>query len=160
VSFRKQSIFDPWPADWTGTFDLVHQRLILNALDGKASQSVVESLFALVKPGGWIQLLEIDHSAFASRESENHPALVEFSEVYLKLRLLAGKEQQPARLLRKWLVDLQAVDVMETILDCPVGKKASDEQMQRNTIKNILMATRQMDKNKQSKYCLDPKSDI
>ncbi|KAI0143698.1 hypothetical protein GGR57DRAFT_342294 [Xylariaceae sp. FL1272] len=57
ASYEVQDIIDPWPEAWKGRFDLVHQRMVL--VGGRAEQiRVLQALGALVKPGGWIQLVE------------------------------------------------------------------------------------------------------
>ncbi|KAI0206558.1 hypothetical protein F4808DRAFT_455314 [Astrocystis sublimbata] len=55
--YQVQDVNQPWPKDWEGQFDLVHQRLVLVAAGSKQKEAVL-SLAGLVKPGGWIQLIE------------------------------------------------------------------------------------------------------
>ena len=50
---------EPWPVDWQGTFDLVHSRMALPGVGLFPVKEVVKNLVALVKPGGWIQLVEM-----------------------------------------------------------------------------------------------------
>lgn len=45
------------PAEWKSSFDLVHQRLA-PAASGPIQNQIVGSLGGLVRPGGWIQLIE------------------------------------------------------------------------------------------------------
>lgn len=48
-----------WPQDWTATFDLVHQRFaLLTAMDQQ--KACIAKLTSLVKPGGWLQLVELE----------------------------------------------------------------------------------------------------
>lgn len=56
-TYFAQDINKPWPEEWKETFDFVHQRLALVG-SGPAAQQAIGNLAALVKPGGWIQLIE------------------------------------------------------------------------------------------------------
>ena len=60
TTYHHQSMTQPWPKDWEGTFDLVHSRLALPGVGTTKLQDAVNGLISLVKPGGWIQLAEIE----------------------------------------------------------------------------------------------------
>jgi hypothetical protein len=51
---------EPWPVQWHGTFDLVHSRMALPRVGLYPLDDVVRNLVDLVKPGGWIQLVEME----------------------------------------------------------------------------------------------------
>lgn len=73
VSFCRQSVREPFPTAWRGAFDLVHQRLVMAAASPPDTTvaSVAASLAGLVRPGGWLQLVELDNDCVP----ENGPAL-------------------------------------------------------------------------------------
>lgn len=73
MSFCNQSIREPFPAAWQGTFDLVHQRLVMAAASPPTStiESVTANLAGLLRPGGWLQVVELDNDCVP----ENGPAL-------------------------------------------------------------------------------------
>ena len=75
-TYQVQDISKPWPAEWKESFDLVHQRLALMAIGAPASQ-MVQHLAALVKPGGWIQLIEATNEL----PENTKPALQNFVHV-------------------------------------------------------------------------------
>ena len=59
LKLSRQNIFEPWPESWKGTFDLVCQRNTLaNCKDFETAVDVVRRLAELVKPGGYIQLVD------------------------------------------------------------------------------------------------------
>ncbi|KAI9713117.1 MAG: hypothetical protein M1820_001102 [Bogoriella megaspora] len=60
TSYHHQSMTEPWHKDWEGSFDLVHSRMALPGVGMKPLEDAVKGLIALVKPGGWIQLVEMD----------------------------------------------------------------------------------------------------
>lgn len=55
--FDIRSAVPPDPS-WTGSFDLVHQRLLIWGLQTPDWPTVLRNHAALLKPGGWIQLVE------------------------------------------------------------------------------------------------------
>ncbi len=61
VQLHAYSSLGPFPDNWYSSFDLVHQRLTLAGL-GNQSKACVDELLRLVKPGGWIQLVELDYN--------------------------------------------------------------------------------------------------
>lgn len=60
TSYHFQSMTTPWPQSWTSSFDLVHSRFALPGVGTTSLHSAVNNLIALVKPGGWIQFVEMD----------------------------------------------------------------------------------------------------
>ncbi|KAK0638005.1 N-methyltransferase gliN [Lasiodiplodia hormozganensis] len=58
VSLVTQSLLDDFPAEWTASFDLVHQRFVLPIFAPAEAEKVVARLVRCVKPGGWIQHFE------------------------------------------------------------------------------------------------------
>ncbi|KAH6632430.1 hypothetical protein F5144DRAFT_533970 [Chaetomium tenue] len=60
LDLREFDIRSPTPPEpsWTQGFDLVHQRLLIWGLQKSEWATVVKNHFSLVKPGGWIQLVE------------------------------------------------------------------------------------------------------
>ncbi|KAK2729265.1 methyltransferase [Colletotrichum kahawae] len=73
IEFFNQSILESFPAKWHGTFDIVHQRLVMAAVAPPATTiaSVVAELGGLLRPGGWLQLVELDNDC----TPESGPAL-------------------------------------------------------------------------------------
>ncbi|KAH6657436.1 hypothetical protein BKA67DRAFT_555263 [Truncatella angustata] len=57
TTYQVHDINKPWPEEWAGHFDFVHQRLVLVSAGARQEQAL-HSLGALVKPGGWIQVIE------------------------------------------------------------------------------------------------------
>lgn len=60
MTFHHQSMTEPWPKEWEGRFDLVHSRMALPGVGTNPLDEAVRNLIALVKPGGWIQLVEME----------------------------------------------------------------------------------------------------
>lgn len=145
ITFHNQSVTDPWPAEWRDSFDLVHQKLVLAACDPASAKRAVAELFAMVKPGGWIQLLECDHSGgFTPEQAAMYPATKRFGDLVLNAMAASGKSGQYGKSLRGWLREAGAVDVVETQMDCPVGARATTEELKEHTKENMLSVVRNL----------------
>ena len=75
--FHEQDICKPWPESWYGTFDLVHQRTVLVNARKIPIKCLIAQMVELLKPGGWIQLMEGDFTPV----QQNGPAMREFLEL-------------------------------------------------------------------------------
>lgn len=46
------------PIDWTSKFHYVHQRLLVGALSREMWKMAISEIYRVLKPGGWVELLE------------------------------------------------------------------------------------------------------
>ncbi|RYP44323.1 hypothetical protein DL768_009203 [Monosporascus sp. mg162] len=70
--FQNQSIKESFPEAWQGSFDVVHQRLVMAAAaPEKTPSDVVTNLASLLRPGGWLQMVEV-----AATPVPNNPTAV------------------------------------------------------------------------------------
>ncbi|OQO14294.1 hypothetical protein B0A48_01170 [Cryoendolithus antarcticus] len=60
VSFGVLNIFDPLPAEYHSSFDVVHVRLLVLGLAGEQWHTTARNLLAMLKPGGYLQWEEAD----------------------------------------------------------------------------------------------------
>jgi chemotaxis methyl-accepting protein methylase len=58
ISFKVQNLLEEWPAEDKEAYDLVHQRYCLALFTPAQDQEIIERLWELVKPGGYIQYVE------------------------------------------------------------------------------------------------------
>ncbi|TFB01966.1 hypothetical protein CCMA1212_005740 [Trichoderma ghanense] len=59
ITLAKQDVLKPWPDKWETYFDFVHQRTALSiAGDVDRAVGTIWRLIALLKPGGWIQIVD------------------------------------------------------------------------------------------------------
>jgi len=59
IKLVKQNMMEDWPADWLGTFDIVQQKnAIVHVGTIEEATKAIRRLAELVKPGGWIQLVD------------------------------------------------------------------------------------------------------
>ncbi|KXN86475.1 hypothetical protein AN958_10009 [Leucoagaricus sp. SymC.cos] len=75
------------PAFWTSTISLIHQRLLMVALQSSQWHSALSEMYRVLKPGGWIQLFEPNHHFISPLpEIVNHRALQLRNKLSLEIR--------------------------------------------------------------------------
>ncbi|KAJ6525726.1 S-adenosyl-L-methionine-dependent methyltransferase [Mycena capillaripes] len=57
IEFRVESVMN-LPSEWSDTFSLVHQRLLILALQVPQWPKAVQEIYRVIRPGGWVQLAE------------------------------------------------------------------------------------------------------
>jgi hypothetical protein len=116
TSYHTQDINKPWPEEWKNSFDVVHQRLALVGA-GPNGQGALKSLSELVKPGGWIQLIEFE---FAASDSDG-PAVHDFFQVMKDIFRFVGASLKLSHLIADWLKEEGFVDVQERLVITQMG---------------------------------------
>jgi hypothetical protein len=124
MTFSIQDITEPWPEDWKNTFDLVHQRSTLPAVGKKRSPPAIKGLAGLLKPGGWIQLVEPDHTVVEG------PAARAFAELLDEVFAANNTELDIARRMEDWLREAGLQNVECKVFDVPMGVKNPNKEMQ------------------------------
>lgn len=96
--YKVQDINNPWPEDWKNQFDLVHQRLVLVAAGSKQMEAIL-ALCDLVKPGGWIQLIEATNKL----PDGCGPNMVAFVDLMKDIFVSMGADLDLAERMPEWL---------------------------------------------------------
>lgn len=124
TSYYHQSMTEAWPKSWHGTFDLVHSRMALPGVGHNPLGEAVKNLVGLVKPGGWIQLVEMEWQSW-----EGGPVLGEFQAALKQLfgMITNGQGVDMRERLATQLEEAGLVEVQYKIVKVPVGAKAKDE---------------------------------
>ncbi|KAF2686349.1 hypothetical protein K458DRAFT_430195 [Lentithecium fluviatile CBS 122367] len=140
VTFQVQDINKPWPEGLTDSFDLVHQRLSLLGA-GPNAQLAVHRLCGLVRPGGWIQLIEA--TMVFPEDVVSAEATPAFWDL---LRLMRGVAEHMGAAwligdtLREHLEAEGFVDVQEREIVLKMGRTNPDEALARNGVVSCGMA--------------------
>ncbi|PGH27143.1 hypothetical protein AJ80_01099 [Polytolypa hystricis UAMH7299] len=146
ISLSIQSIKEPWLAEWVSSFDFVYQRLALSSCSRELAKAAVFNLFDLVKPGGWIQLVECDNCAlFGPDEISKQPAISRFTTLISRCFALVGQyELHHAHRLQDWLAEAGAKEVHSTVVEIPVGCESLNPELGIITSVNIVTILRRL----------------
>lgn len=131
-----QNVLEEWPSEEKEKFDLVHQRYCLSQFSVEKNTAVIKRLFGLVKPGGWIQIVESDLGAFD--RGEGHEGMERACEYFVKAFKEAGLTTDPGPRAENWMKDAGAKDVKVEVFEFPVGVKAGTMEDQLNSTKLLV----------------------
>lgn len=79
MRFETQSV-TALPSEWTNHFSLVHQRLLIAALRRHEWGTALKEIYRVLKPGGWVQLLEMQGWTSGPALAKHTDLLFEFSD--------------------------------------------------------------------------------
>ncbi|KAJ4854542.1 methyltransferase domain-containing protein [Trichoderma breve] len=127
VHLSGHSIFDPWPAEYQGSFDVVHQRFVLTVGSDETAQEAVKLLFACVKPGGFIELHEGD--MLSIQEGPDHVAFMKFRDIMVNAWNSIGHQPSPGSFLVQWLKAAGAINIQQDRQTIKVGAAADDKEL-------------------------------
>lgn len=129
-TFQKQSFTDPWPSDWKGTFDFVHQRLGLAGAAQHPISEIVGNLSDLCRLGGWVELVELD---VRSQYPENGPAVNDWLKLMREIFTDIGVSDDFALKLDKYLQTAGLGQVEQHSIECRFGAKAKAHLVEKST---------------------------
>jgi hypothetical protein len=134
TSYQVQDITKPWPSDWNAKFDLVHQRLalVVPGSDEKTLE-VLRGYTNLLKPGGWIQLVEVRQWTKATDGQAFKDLNVCLSDMIQTI----GASLKHIDNAKNWLETLGLVDVQEEIVEANYGTR-DDKQLQEIAKRSLL----------------------
>jgi hypothetical protein len=136
MQFQNQSIREPFPSKWQGTFDLVHQRLVMAAAPPATVVSVVERLVGLLKPGGWLQLVEVDTDSV----DENGPELKRFLSYAQQMSVIGGMGPNLAKELAATMREAGLQNVEEQSIDVMHGFRNKNEDLKTKSVNSLCNA--------------------
>ncbi|KAF2179244.1 hypothetical protein K469DRAFT_596756 [Zopfia rhizophila CBS 207.26] len=139
TSYHHQSMTATWPEDWNGTFDLVHSRFALPGSGTNSIKETVDRLIALVKPGGYIQLVEMEFGHW-----EGGPALQVFHDGARELfkTVTAGNGVELRKDTSAWLREAGLEAIEFKVMAILIGVKAkSDKIKETSTVSMVTTAT-------------------
>ena len=127
---------EPWPKDWEGTFDLVHSRMALPGVGTNRLEDTVTGLITLVKPGGWIQMVEMEWDGW-----DNGPEGTKFRDAIKDLfsAVSVGQGVDLRAKLTPMFEEAGLENIDYKIVTTPFGARAGDKI--RETSEKSLFAT-------------------
>jgi hypothetical protein len=127
-SYQVQDINKPWPTDFNSSFDLVHQRLVFGGYPD--TKAIVQNLSALVKAGGWIQLIEVEDKS----DTKDGPAVQNYIQLMRDVFGAIGARFGDISKAKGWLEEVGFQDVQEKLIEVKYGARNSDEDLARKGI--------------------------
>ncbi|KAL9078994.1 MAG: hypothetical protein Q9157_002093 [Trypethelium eluteriae] len=126
---------EPWPVDWNGTFDLVHSRFALAGAGMKPLDGVVKGLVGLLKPGGYIQLVEVD----PEDPEGNGPAMQRFGIAFRDmLKVVSGGKGMNLKAECPFLLqEAGCLDVKQRLLALSMGAQAEKDVIKNLSVKSM-----------------------
>ncbi|KXN83955.1 Demethylmenaquinone methyltransferase [Leucoagaricus sp. SymC.cos] len=110
------------PEEWTDSFQLIHQRLLMSALTSNEWPVALNELFRVTKPGGWVELCEASPDIDSPSRSD-HKALEAPELAYST----SDHVIQAAKLLPRWLSEAGFTDIHSVEGKYPLGKWAGPD---------------------------------
>ncbi|KLO12992.1 S-adenosyl-L-methionine-dependent methyltransferase [Schizopora paradoxa] len=114
------------PSGWSAKFDLVNQRLLFTALLAKEWPVALSEIYRVLKPGGVVQLLEID-SRFPVPEA---PAVVQIRDIMCNVADKNGLQLGVADNLVSFLESAGFVDIASEKKCLPLGRSFGEVGLQ------------------------------
>ncbi|KAJ5972729.1 uncharacterized protein N7479_002647 [Penicillium vulpinum] len=134
ITLKEQRIDATWPIEWQGSFDYVHQRLVLPGSEYITHQETVTNLCQLVKPDGWIELIEQDH------DTPNPGGMVKAEQLIRDIFTHAGCGYDYPHKLREYLKNAGMEDVNIEIFEVPIGVLIPDPELAAKSIWQVRSA--------------------
>ncbi|KAJ3876169.1 hypothetical protein F5051DRAFT_412351 [Lentinula edodes] len=78
IKFSVNSVVNLPNPEWTERFSFAHQRLLVAAMNDSLWHLAVAELFRVVKPGAWVELVEIEAQGFGSWSVGPHSTKLAF----------------------------------------------------------------------------------
>ncbi|KAK4141751.1 uncharacterized protein C8A04DRAFT_30595 [Dichotomopilus funicola] len=128
--FNIKSATPPEPS-WANSFDLVHQRLLVWGLQKDEWLPVVKNHFHLVKPGGWIQLAEVQWVPRGADYDALPPILKRITAFQQWTTEFFGMDVDAAYRLEDWIKEAGFVNVQKTSFTLGYGAAAREEAWQK-----------------------------
>jgi hypothetical protein len=95
-------------------------------------------MIRLVKPGGWIQLDEME----VNKVTEIEGTVGEFGKLLKAMFEASGVQWDFAGSLKGWLHEEGIVEVEERIIDVAYGKKCEDEEIAKISVESLVTAVK------------------
>ncbi|KXT18668.1 hypothetical protein AC579_2668 [Pseudocercospora musae] len=102
------------------TFDLINSRLLADGIDNDRWPSFVRDLHALLKPNGWVQMVEF-HSMFQSSTGRPTVFLQDWWNRYARILQVTRKDPRVGPRLRQLMANAGFVDIQYRQIPCPMG---------------------------------------
>lgn len=151
TDLRKHNLLHPIPESWgwDESFDVVHQRLLVWAFKKSEWSTVVGNLLKLLKPGGYIQLVEVE---WDDKSTDRSPMFQKHTTLYTYRGIQAGMDTDIAYRLEDLLRDAGCKDVTKVQFDHGFGKMAREKEFVESSAQLLIQGFRPLG-GKCAHYC-------
>ncbi|KAI1778542.1 methyltransferase SirN-like protein [Hypoxylon cercidicola] len=122
ITYFAHSFKNPWPEQYHSIFDLVHIRGSMAGSAPEGPALVIKNLLPLLKPGGWVQLMEMNGSS----PPQNGPAMTDFAKMAIEMFTAIGAGDF-ANNSKRFLEEAGFQNVQERRVLVNLGKMAKPE---------------------------------
>ncbi|OKL56658.1 hypothetical protein UA08_08291 [Talaromyces atroroseus] len=130
----QQNLIEEFPAAWNNAFDFVHQRFVIPLFKADEVPQVISHLAGCVKPGGWMQLVEMDFQTPVSQPIESCKAV----QAFHKLTSSVVSDPLAATKLADRLSHAGFVNVDYKAVDMLAGSAHPDPELGERGLQNLL----------------------
>ncbi|KAI0178995.1 hypothetical protein GGR52DRAFT_534398 [Hypoxylon sp. FL1284] len=149
TSYAIHSIAEEWPTEMHGQYGLVHQRFTLLGVGRTATpRQAVSYRSALVAPGGWIQLGEVD----PRQPSAGGPAMNDMWSIIRATFSAICSTHDFAHGMAEWLVEEGFEDVREEAFEIGLSPRCKDPAVGKRSIDVMLQSWEAMMNAGESEY--------
>lgn len=139
VKFVVQDINKPWPGPELDQYDVVHQRMTFYAA-GPNPSGAIANLQSIIKPGGWIQLVEASMDFPPDLVNpEKTPAFLDMMKLVRSIANTTGTPHQLAKELGSLLEKAGFTDIGEEDVHLRFGRTNKDEKLGRDGVRSCLL---------------------
>jgi hypothetical protein len=119
MSFQIQSMNDPFPTEWKNVFDVVHSKFSLPGAGHLSMQNIINSEVGVLKPGGWLQHMELQLEDYP----DLGPAMTKAYQVISDVFDAVGVGHTFSKSMRKLLEDAGLEEIHSEVITIPLGAK-------------------------------------
>ncbi|KAJ5666899.1 hypothetical protein N7462_011308 [Penicillium macrosclerotiorum] len=115
---------------WKEPFDLIHMRLMVGALTPEGWAKLYKQAYDALKPGGWIEQVELDVRLFSDDNSLSEDSLLgKWGDMFIACSERAGRSLRTQETMRKAIEEAGFVDTNEKFFKVPLGAWAKDQTL-------------------------------
>ncbi|KAJ3839484.1 S-adenosyl-L-methionine-dependent methyltransferase [Lentinula raphanica] len=137
TTFSTQSV-TTLPETWSNKFTLVNQRLLTGALTKEQWTDALKELYRVLKPGGWIQLMETGPTP----KAYSGPKMCRMVDTWASLYRHRGLVPEIQDILKQLLLETGFVKVQKRTVPLPLSPGMEDYEEHKKNIVGFFLAAK------------------
>ena len=119
------------PSQWTSKYDIVHQRLLAAGLQRPQWELALKEIYRVLKPGGWVQLVEVDLANMGVGPESTRLAQVQKTIFALKNLDITIADNLPGIVKKVGFAEIRAIDYPYVLYGSALPNVKAREMMYR-----------------------------